>query len=138
MDNKELINAVNRAKNGDSDAISELYNSFYNSVYYFAKKTIKDDDMALDITQETFMEVIRTIRSLKAPEAFSTWLRQITYHQCTRYFRKSKDVLLEEDEEGNTILDNMADESEDRIPEEVYEKHEFRNRESRSLYGMEG
>jgi len=126
MDKTELTKAVIRAQEGDVDAITELYNSFYNSVYYFAKKTVKDDDLALDITQETFMEVIRTIGSLKAPEAFSTWLRQITYHQCTRYFRKNKEVLLDEDEEGNTILDNMADENEESIPEEVYEKAEFR------------
>ena len=126
MDKTALINTVKRAQEGDSNAIGELYTEFYNSVYYFAKKTVKDDDLALDITQETFLEVIKTINSLKAPEAFSTWLRQITYHQCTRYFRKSKDVLIEEDEEGHSILDTMADESEDSIPQEVYEKKEFR------------
>ena len=126
MEKNDIINAVKRAQSGDSDAIGELYQGFYDSVYYFAKKTVKDDDLALDITQETFLEVIRTINSLKAPEAFSTWLRQITYHQCTRYFRKSKDVLIEENEEGYSILDTMADESEDSIPQEVYEKKEFR------------
>ncbi len=126
MEKNELISAVTRAQSGDSDAISELYEAFYNSVYYFAKKTVHDDDIALDITQETFMEVIRTIGSLKAPEAFSSWLRQITYHQCTRHFKKNKEVLFEEDEEGNSILDTIADESEDSIPSEVYEKAEFR------------
>lgn len=126
MERNELIGAVTRAQSGDSDAIGELYNAFYQSVYYFAKKTVHDDDLALDITQETFMEVIRTIGSLKAPEAFSTWLRQITYHQCTRYFKKNKEVLFEEDEEGNSILDTIADESEGSVPEEVYEKAEFK------------
>ncbi len=126
MERNELIKAVTRAQGGDSDAIGELYNAFYNSVYYFAKKTVRDDDLALDITQETFMEVIRTIGSLKAPEAFSAWLRQITYHQCTRYFKKNKEVLFEEDEEGNSILDTIADESEGSVPEEVYEKAEFK------------
>jgi len=126
MEKTELVSVVTRAQAGDRNAIEELYSSFYNSVYYFAKKTVHDDDLALDITQETFMEVIRTIGSLKAPEAFSTWLRQITYHQCTRHFRKNREVLFDEDEEGHTILDTIADESEDSIPEEVYEKAEFR------------
>ena len=104
----------------------ELFSLCYNDVYYFALKTVKDEDIACDITQETFLEVINTIGNLREPAAFVTWIRRITYHQCTRYFNKKKDVQVEEDEDGNTIFDTLADESEGAIPVEVLEKEEFR------------
>ncbi|MBQ5797649.1 MAG: RNA polymerase sigma factor, partial [Firmicutes bacterium] len=127
MERNLLVGLVTRAQKGESAAMDELFAAFYNDVYYFALKTVKDSDTACDITQETFLEIINTIGNLKEPAAFVTWMKQITYHQCTRYFRKKQEVLVEEDEDGNTIFDTLADESEGAIPSEVYEKEEFRN-----------
>lgn len=117
---------VVRAQAGDSEAMDALFAEYYNNVYYFALKTVKDPEVACDVTQETFVEIIQTIGDLKEPAAFVTWMKQITYHQCTRYFRKKKDVLLEEDEdeEGNSLFDTLADEG--AIPQEILEKEEFR------------
>ena len=126
MEKEKLIRLVTGAQNGDGAAMDQLFAAFYNDVYYFALKTVKDPDIACDITQETFLEIINTIGNLKEPAAFVTWMKQITYHQCTRYFKKRKDVLVEEDEDGNSIFDTLVDESEDSVPSEVYEKEEFR------------
>ena len=101
MEKEKLVSLVTAAQNGDNDAMSELFNAFYNDFYYFALKTVKDDELALDITQEAFVEIINTLGNLKEPAAFVTWAKQITYHQCTRYFKKKKDVLLDEDKDGN-------------------------------------
>ena len=127
MDRELLIRLVTEAQKGDSAAMEQLFAAFYDDVYYFALKTVKDSDTACDITQEAFLEIINTIGNLKEPAAFVTWTKQITYHQCTRYFKKKKDVLVEEDENGNTVFDTLADESEGSIPSEVYEKEDFRN-----------
>ena len=132
MEREQLIKLVTEAQNGKSEAMNELFSEFYNDVYYFALKTVKDSEIACDITQETFMEIINTIDELKEPVAFVTWMKQITYHQCTRYFKKKKDVLVDEDEEGNTLFDSLVDESEDSVPSEVYEKEEFR----KTILGM--
>ena len=126
MEKEQLIRLVTRAQKGDSAAMNALFAAFYNDVYYFALKTVKDADTACDITQEAFLEIIRTVGDLHEPAAFVTWMKQITYHQCTRYFKKKKDVLADEDEDGNTIFDTLADERGDSIPAEVYEKAEFR------------
>lgn len=126
MERGMLIDLVSKAQKGDSVAMDQLFGAFYNDVYYFALKTVKDSDTACDITQESFLEIIKTIGELKEPAAFVTWMKQVTYHQCTRYFKKKKEVLVEEDEDGNTIFDTLVDESEGAIPAEVYEKEEFR------------
>jgi len=44
MEKEKLIKTVKLAQKGDSDALNELFNAFYNDVYYFALKNVKDED----------------------------------------------------------------------------------------------
>lgn len=125
MEKERLVALVTAAQKGDGSATNELFNAFYNDLYYFALKTVKDDDLALDITQEAFVEIINTLGNLKEPAAFVTWAKQITYHQCTRYFKKKKDVIVDEDEEGNTVFDTLKEENVEFIPDEALDKSDF-------------
>ena len=126
MEREQLVSLVSKAQAGDQAALNDLFNSFYNDVYYFALKTVKDEDLAMDITQEAFVEIINTLGSLKEPAAFVTWMKQITYHQCTRYFKKKKDVIVDEDEEGHSVFDNIEDESTEFIPGEALDQADFK------------
>lgn len=126
MEREQLTATVRAAQQGDEKALSLLFNTYYNDVYYFALKTLKDEDLACDITQETFVEIINTLGELKVPEAFVTWMRQVTYHQCTRYFKKKKEVLVEEDEDGNTLFDTLEEERQEFIPGEGVDQEDFR------------
>ena len=127
MERVKLIQLVTAAQHGDTGALDMLFNQFYNDVYYFALKTVKDEELACDITQETFVEIINTIDNLQEPAAFVKWMKQITYHQCTRYFKKKKDVLVDEDEDGNTVFDILTEERAEFIPEEAIDQKDFRN-----------
>ena len=126
MEKEKLVQTVKLAQKGDSDALNELFNAFYNDVYYFALKNVKDEDLACDITQEAFVEIINTLGNLKEPAAFVTWMKQITYHQCTRYFKKKKEVLVDENEDGDTIFDTMTEERTEFIPDEAVDQADFR------------
>lgn len=126
MEKEILISTVTLAQSGDNDALNTLFNEYYNDLYYFALKTVKDDETALDVTQEAFVEIINTLGNLKEPAAFVTWAKQITYHQCTRYFKKKKDVLVDEDEEGNTVFDSLKEENAEFIPDEALDKADFK------------
>ncbi|MBQ8550500.1 MAG: sigma-70 family RNA polymerase sigma factor, partial [Clostridia bacterium] len=132
MEKEQLVKLVTAAQNGDADAKSELFTVFYEDVHYFVLKTVKDSDLAADITQETFIEILTSLDKLKEPAAFVTWMKQIAYHQCTRYFRKKKDVIVDEDEDGGTIFDNLKEESSEFIPEEALDDDELK----RTLLGM--
>ncbi len=127
MEREVLVPLVTRAQGGDGEAMNELFNAFYNDVYYFALKTVKDDQLACDITQEAFVEILSTLGNLKEPAAFVTWMKQITYHQCTRYFKKKKDIIAEEDEDGNTVFDTLAEENSEFIPDAALDKAELKN-----------
>ena len=126
MEKEQLVSLVTNAQEGDNEALNHLFNEFYNDLYYFALKTVKDDETALDVTQESFVEIINTLGNLKEPAAFVTWAKQITYHQCTRYFKKKKDVLVDEDEEVNTVFDTLKEENAEFIPDEALDKADFK------------
>jgi len=126
MEREKLITLVTAAQNGSEAALSELFNTFYNDVYYFALKTVKDEQIALDVTQESFVEIIHTIKNLQEPAAFVKWMKKITYHQCTRYFKKKKDVIVDEDEDGNTVFDTIQEEHAEFIPDQALDQEEFR------------
>ena len=126
MEKEKLVALVTEAQKGNSDALNSLFNEFYNDVYYFALKTVKSEDLACDITQEAFVEIINTIQNLNEPAAFVTWMKQITYHQCTRYFKKKKDVLVDEHEDGSTIFDTIQEDRTEFIPDEALEQKEFK------------
>lgn len=127
MNQTKTNEMVIRAQKGDSEALNQLFNAYYNDVYYFAFKTVKDEELACDITQETFVEVINTLKVLRDPGVFVPWLRGITYHQCTRYFKKKKDVLVDEAEDGSTVFDTVQEERTEFIPHENLDRQDFRN-----------
>ncbi len=125
MEKERQIALITAVQNGDSAAADEFFGEIYNDVYYFALKTVKDETLACDITQETLIEVFKKIGELRDPAAFPAWCRQIAFFQCTRYFRKKKDVILDEDEEGASIFDNIKEESAEFIPDEALDRKDF-------------
>ena len=136
LEKKELLNLVTAAQNGDTDALGTLFESSYNDIYNFALATVKDKDLAENITQETCVEVMNTISNLRDPLAFNSWVRRITYHQCTRYFKKRKDVLVDENEDGETIFDTLQDDNIEDLPQEIAERKDLQDIIKEMLYSL--
>lgn len=126
MEREKLIKVVTAAQKGDEKALNQLFNAYYNDVYYFALKTVKDEELACDITQETFVRIIETIGTLKEPAAFVTWMKQIAYHNCLGYFKKKKDILVDEDEDGGSVFDILEEDRAEFIPDEALDQQDFR------------
>ena len=126
MEKEKLVSMVCAAQKGENDAITELYDAFYNDIYYYILKTVNDSELASDLTQDTFIEIFQTIGALREPVAFVNWSKRIAYHRCTAYFRKKKDLLLDEDEEGQSVFDTIVEEREEFIPDEALDKDELK------------
>ena len=126
MNTEQITKLVEKAQRGDDAALNELFNETYNDIYYFALKTVKESELACDITQDTFVAIINNLSSLKEPAAYMSWAKKIAYSQCTRYFNKKKDVLVDEDEEGATLFDSIKEENAEFIPDEALDQSEFK------------
>ncbi len=124
---KEKITAIVRAvQQGDEQAFSELYNAVQPELYYYISKTLDDPNMAEDVLQETFIEMWNTIGQLKEPGAFTVWSRKIAYHRCTAHFRKRREVTLDTDEDGHSLMDTIEEDRTEFIPDEALDKEDLK------------
>ena len=126
MDLKKTTDLVIKAQNGDKKALNSLFSECYGDLYYFALKTVKDEDKAADAVQDSAIDIMKTIGELKNPEAFLQWSRMIVYRKCTKYFKPGKEIPVEENEDGETLFDSIADEDPASLPENVLEDKELR------------
>lgn len=128
MEKEKLTALVIKAKENENKALNDLFAETYNDVYYFALKTVKDETLAADITQETFITIFQNIYGLNDPSAYPAWSRQITYRHCLQHLKKqNREVLVEEDEDGNSIFDTVQEDKTEFIPDEALDKEDFRN-----------
>ncbi|MDQ0359834.1 RNA polymerase sigma factor [Breznakia pachnodae] len=117
-------NVIRKAQKADTEAFSQIYNAYYNNVYFIAYQYYKNEESAKDIVQEVFIRVHNKIDTLKEPKAFSSWISKITYHTCINYNRsKLKTVDLGEKVTVEDFIDNnrisISDELEDKRIKEI-------------------
>ena len=127
MERNELIELVTRAQQGDNVAFDELFKKTANDFNYFALKLVRDEHIAEDILQDAYVDMFLGIASLKEPAAFIKWAKKIIYHKSTAHFTKRTEVLIEEDEEGHSLFDDIAEDNAEFIPEEALDKDELKN-----------
>lgn len=73
---------VERAKSGDSDAFAELYATTYQKQYLFSYCYLKDEYLAQDALQETYVAALKNLNSIRDPKLFVSWLNQINFRVC--------------------------------------------------------
>ncbi len=126
MENEKIISLVQAVQQGNEQAFTDLYNAIQPSLYYYISKTLNDPALAEDVLQNTILEIWQTIDQLEEPAAFVAWSRKIAYHRCTAHFRKTQDLLIEPNEDGHSILDDIEEDRTEFIPDEALDKEELK------------
>ena len=68
----------------------DVYDHHYDRVRRFILTTVKDDWVADDLVQETFIRVQKNLDGLRDPSKLSSWLFGIAYNLCMDHFRRLK------------------------------------------------
>lgn len=90
LDYKYIATLVSRAQIGDSDAFAELYAATYQKQYYFSYRYLKDEYLAQDALQETYILAFKNLTKLKDPALVIAWLNQINFRVCYNLHQKQK------------------------------------------------
>lgn len=109
----KLIEAV---KNQEEGAFEQLYNEFYKLAYFFANKLCRNEADAKDAVQDAFIEVHRSIHTLKENSYFKAWLYKIVHSKCKKIFRKNK--YFTTDFEDEPIINSIVEERIEFTPEQ--------------------
>lgn len=70
--------------------IETIYDTYYRDVYHFALFYTNNRQEAEDITQETFIKIMKNLGSLQNPERLKTWIFSIAKHTAIDLKRKQK------------------------------------------------
>ena len=82
---------VRRAQHRDQEAFAQLYEEHFDRIYRYITLKIGDAVEAEDLTQQVFLNSLRSISSFKwRGKPFSAWLFRIAHNQVVDYLRRKK------------------------------------------------
>lgn len=79
---------VVRCQAGESEAFTLLVRRWQRRLWQYARRLIGDSEAAWDVTQDTWLVVLRRIRSLNDPAWFAAWAHRIVRNKCADRCRK--------------------------------------------------
>ena len=101
---------LNSYLSGDQSAISQLIERHSRRVREYIRMMVKDDDVADDIFQETFIKAVRVIDEGRYTDngRFLSWILRIAHNQVIDYFRSRKqNKQVNEADAGYNVLGTL-------------------------------
>lgn len=80
---------VLQAQEGHKPSMNHLLSAHYERLYALAMKLTRDPDAAVEVTQESCLQVLRRLHQLREPSAFSSWLSRIVVNTALLRRRRS-------------------------------------------------
>src|SRR5260221_1769334 len=112
---------VQRCAARDEDACAELVAEHQRMVYQLSLNLLNDHNEALDLSQEVFLRVFRTVHSFRGHSSLRTWIYRIVINQARnrqRWWRRrhrAQQVSLDQHIQEHGDLPEMVDSGPDRV-----------------------
>ena len=112
---------------GDENALAVLINRHQSKIYGFIYSKMTDRDVADDVFQDTFIKVIKTLKSNSYNEEgkFLPWVMRIAHNLIVDFYRKNKKMPMVRETEEYSIFNILSDNSltiEDQLISDLIEK----------------
>jgi RNA polymerase sigma-70 factor (ECF subfamily) len=130
-DEKALIQ---RAQRGEHDAFAALVDEHQRYVYNLAFRVVKDENEALDLTQETFIRAWTALPNFRGQSQFRTWLYRIVTNLCCNRLptlRRSLNDL------GDDVMEDIPASAFD-VPAAKFESNEARRYLRQAIEDLDG
>jgi RNA polymerase sigma-70 factor (ECF subfamily) len=112
---------IQRCAARDEDACAELVSEHQRMVYQLSLNLLNDHNEALDLSQEVFLRVFRTIHTFRGHSSLRTWIYRIVVNQARnrqRWWRRrhrSQQVSLDQHIQDHGELAERIDSGPDRL-----------------------
>ena len=73
---------------GNFENFNIIYNKYYRKIFFFSLKSIGDEKLAEDLTQDVFIDIITNIKNLKEIEEFYSWLLNLATNKINMMLKK--------------------------------------------------
>jgi RNA polymerase sigma-70 factor (ECF subfamily) len=126
----EDLELVQTALNGEKKAFEMIIQKYQAPLANYIGRMVKENELALDITQEVFIKAYSSLHSYRQEYKFKTWLFKIASNSVIDYWRKKKIKAFSIDQTYNTDDDSVPFQipSNDPSMDKTLELHEVRER----------
>lgn len=145
-----LRNIIKKCKRGDMNAFDRLMSEYQAPVFGYAYKLCQNYEDANDITNETFIRVLESIKNFDMDGHFKGWLLKIVkniYIDRFRSEKKRKYVSIDGDEENRAVeivdetpnpMLQLLDEEKKQILRDMIDSFPEIHRQPLKLFYIEG
>ena len=85
------VELLGRLRQGDTAALEQLYHRYFDRLYSLVYNQVgKNQGIAEDIVQETFLAVLKSAGKFRGQSKLYTWLCSIAYHKVADFYRRQK------------------------------------------------
>ena len=113
---------IRKAIAGNNEATLELVQAIANDVLFRAGCLLRNKMDAEDVSQEVLVRVFVSVRELRNPKAFYSWLYKIIINESRRHM--AKNYGLESDADYSDLIDSLEEEKGDNLPHVFVERDE--------------
>jgi len=114
--NSEETEMISRCQRGDQEALKEIFDKYHKKVYRIAYGVVRQREEALDVVQEVFIKLFRSIKDFKGRSHFYTYLYRMAMNTAIDHKRKAgKQFMSSLDEEGSFEPSEVAEKGPERI-----------------------
>lgn len=103
LDLQYVTELVHHAKDGDANAFAELFAATYPQQYQFCCSFLKDDYLARQALQETYIQALNTLSRLNDNALFINWLTRINFRECLK-IKQKRDPSMARDMENTPVV----------------------------------
>ena len=113
---------IQKAQKGDHDAFAALVDEHQLYVYNLALRVVKDENEALDLTQETFVRAWTALPNFKGQSRLHTWLYRIVTNLC---YNRLPNLRRSLNDLGDDVMEDTP-ETKFNAPADEFESNETR------------
>jgi RNA polymerase sigma-70 factor (ECF subfamily) len=118
-DDQVLVKNIRAGKRSSFEDLMKKYNK---KIFNFIFRMVRDEDHAIELTQDFFIKIYTVIDKYNFEYKFSTWAYRICYNLVIDFIRKNKTVLQSLDDES--VSEKKMLETENYIWEDGCQKME--------------
>jgi RNA polymerase sigma-70 factor (ECF subfamily) len=98
---------LKKARKGDLDALETLYRAYEQPLFTLARRFCPKPQDAEELVQETFLEVIRSLKGFRGDSPFWVWVRKVAASKALMRIRdhgRHREESLTDDEDAGRPL----------------------------------
>jgi RNA polymerase sigma factor (sigma-70 family) len=119
---------VQQARDGDQDAFETLVDRYSALLYLLISRLLQDEHLAHDVLQHVFIQLYRSLPTMRPGGILKAWLSQVARHRCFDELRRKRPIFFSEiayvQGGGEFSAITMLPDP-DRLPEEQVELREL-------------